>query len=285
MIDTSHQPILRFAPSPNGPLHLGHAYSALKTWEIAERIGGTVLLRIEDIDTQRSRSEFIEQAKDDLTWLGLKWPEPVRHQSGHFADYQAAARQLEDMGLLYPCFATRREISEAATGQTDPDGAPLYPGLWKSASREEVARRMAANEPHALRIDMAAATKRMGGPLTTVFMDDNGTSTEKCIDPSVWGDAVIVRKETPTSYHLSVVVDDALQSVTHVTRGQDIEPATSLHRLLQTLLGLPAPVYHHHALITDSAGRKLSKRFQDAGLQSLRDEGWTPDDVRAAVGL
>ncbi|MGI9407680.1 MAG: tRNA glutamyl-Q(34) synthetase GluQRS [Hyphomicrobiaceae bacterium] len=281
-------PRLRFAPSPNGELHLGHAYSALKTWQIADRLGGEVLLRIEDIDMGRTRQHYIDQIFEDLDWLGLSWPEPVRRQSEYFDDYRSAARKLSDLGLLYPCAATRKEIASAVADRpgwpTDPDGAPLYPGLWKIAGQGDPATKVSPGTPVAHRIDMDRALNRSGKLQFEVF-DEDGTVETRTANPAEWGDAIIVRKDTPTSYHLSVVVDDALQGITHVTRGRDLEAATSLHVLLQKLLGLPSLRYHHHRLITDSAGRKLSKSLRDTSLRHLRDIGWTPADVYTAVGL
>jgi len=285
------QPVFRFAPSPNGHLHLGHALSALVTWEAARAMGGRCLLRIEDIDIGRCRPEYERQMLDDLAWLGLVWEEPVRRQSEHFSTYREAATKLENMGLLYPCFATRKEITaRTSDGECDPDGAPLYPGLHKELSVEEIASRKAAGEPFALRIDMPKAlecTSEMTSlPLTFEAFDPKSGKTQSTrADPSRWGDAVITRKDVPTSYHLSVVVDDALQGVTHVTRGQDLLAATDLHRLLQVLLELPAPLYHHHGLLTDDAGRKLSKSARDMSIASLRADGATPKDIRNMAGL
>jgi len=282
-------PVLRFAPSPNGLLHLGHAYSALLNFDLARQIGGRFLLRIEDIDLARSQPRFVEAILADLRWLGLAWEEPVRRQSEHFAEYQAAAAKLEAMGLLYPCFASRTEI-EAAAGpspKTDPDGAPLYPGLWRGADPAELRRRKQAGEPFAMRLDMARALEAAGGPLAWSRFDPAAPSqlAQHKAGPARWGDAVIVRKETPTSYHLSVVADDALQGVTHVVRGADLEAAADLHRLLQALLGLPSPAYHHHGLVSDPQGRKLSKSLGAPSLAQLRRDGATPQDVRRMVGM
>lgn len=291
-------PRFRFAPSPNGELHLGHAYSALKTWELAERLGGEVLLRIEDIDAGRTRERFVEQIYEDLAWLGLTWPEPVRRQSEHFDDYREAVEQLTIAGLLYPCTATRKQIATAVAGHddwpTDPDGAPLYPRqalLDKQGSLEEALASGKVGTGIALRLDMeralaCCATAHETHPHQTVTcFDDGGQTRTQLQDAAAWGDAIIVRKDTPTSYHLSVVVDDALQGVSHVTRGKDLELATALHVLLQRVLNLPSPAYHHHTLITDIAGRKLSKSLRDTSLRHLRETGWTPEDVRRAVRI
>lgn len=282
------RPVLRFAPSPNGELHLGHALSAIigATW--AERLGGRFLVRIEDIDTGRAREEYVSGIYEDLRWLGVTWEEPVLRQSRHFARYCAAADRLRSQGLLYPCFATRVDIAEAArrnSGAVDPDGAPVYPGLHKYLTAREISERMGRGEPFALRLDMARALARAreitgGASLSYEALDAEGRSSTVTALPERWGDAVIVRKDVPASYHLAVVLDDAFQGVTHVTRGRDLEAATDLHRLLQILLGLPAPRYHHHALISDASGRKLSKSAKDTSLSQLRCAGATADDIR-----
>jgi glutamyl-Q tRNA(Asp) synthetase len=282
-------PVFRFAPSPNGPLHLGHALSALTNFEWAKRLGGRFLVRIEDIDIERSRETFVTWILEDLRWLGLHWEEPVLRQSDRFAAYEEAALRLRTMGLLYPCFATRREIAEAAATRdlgTDPDGALLYPHLHKHLGADEVRRRLAAGERCAWRLDMERAVKALNAKLLTFTELDSGL--RPCImpaDPRRWGDAVIQRKDVPTSYHLSVVIDDALQGVTHVVRGRDLFAATDLHRLLQDLLGLPAPVYHHHRLVTDAAGRKLAKSARDTAIRDLRKSGVTPLDIRKLLEL
>lgn len=287
----SDQPTFRFAPSPNGELHLGHAYSALITAADADRFGGRLLLRIEDIDTGRCRPEFEMQILDDLAWLGLAWETPVRRQSEHFSTYGKAVETLDQLGLLYPCFATRREIAEAAgpEPQCDPDGAILYPGLCRELDPGEASERRASGEPFALRLRMdramAMAQSKAAGEITFQAFDGAGGTQIHPIDPARWGDVVIARKDVPTSYHLAVVVDDALQGVSHVTRGKDLLASTDVHRLLQILLDLPEPAYHHHDLILDDEGRKLSKRDKDTGLSALRAAGWTPEMVRARVGL
>ena len=284
-------PVLRFAPSPNGPLHLGHALSALVGFEMTRRLGGRFLVRIEDIDGARTREAHVAGIFDDLAWLGVRWEQPVRRQSAHVADYRAAARRLSCLGVLYPCFATRAEIQSAADpARCDPDGAPLYAGGLGKLSAAEVAARIAAAKPHAQRLDMAralatAGTMRGGQPLTFVEIDAAGGARTIAADPGRWGDAVIVRRDIPTSYHLAVVVDDARQGVTHVTRGEDLFAATDLHRLLQVLLGLPEPVYHHHRLIRDAAGRKLSKSEGATALATLRARGATAEAVRRMIGM
>jgi glutamyl-Q tRNA(Asp) synthetase len=272
--------VFRFAPSPNGFLHLGHAYSALLNAELARAAGGCLLLRIEDIDESRCRPEYETAIYDDLRWLGLTWDEPVRRQSAHYDNYRAALAKLDT--LIYPSFESRAEIARTATGR-DPDGAPLYSGAGKSLSAAERQRRIDAGEPYALRLDMNAALARTG-PLQW-NEDSKPTSANPAASPELWGDVVLARKETPTSYHLSVVVDDAAQGVTDIVRGQDLYHSTSVHRLLQALLGLPAPRYRHHRLILDDQGRKLSKSTQATGLRELRAQGKTPVDIRRMVGL
>ncbi len=283
--------VTRFAPSPNGLLHAGHALSAIIAHDTARKPGGRFLVRIEDIDTDRAKGEYVDAIFEDLAWLGLTWEQPVLIQSQHFEDYLSAAGKLIQQGLLYPCFATRAEIAAAADpAQLDPDGAPIYQGIWKNATAEAIAERMAQGENPALRIDMAAAmhmlaTKLGETPLTFTEFDQEGNAQVFRAHPERWGDAVIVRKDVPASYHLAVVVDDARQGVTHVTRGEDIRPSTGLHRLLQVLLDLPEPVYTHHRLIRWSDGRKLSKTEGDLGLRALREEGACAADVRRVIGL
>lgn len=284
------RPVFRFAPTPNGELHLGHAYSALFTGMAAKAHGGRFLLRIEDIDPTRCRPEFEARIYEDLAWLGLDWERPTRRQSEHFADYANALAKLEAMGLLYPCFATRRQIAEAAARERrpacDPDGAPIYPGLFRCASMAEVEARRSAGEPYAIRLHMEkalafAAKKLQGRRLTFREIDAAGHETLHAANPELWGDVVLARKETPASYHLAVVVDDALQNVTHITRGRDLFAATGLHRLLQFLLDVPEPVYRHHRLIVDRQGRKLSKSDRDTSLRRLRAEGRALHEVLA----
>ena len=279
-------PVFRFAPSPNGYLHLGHALSALLNAERAKAAAGRLLLRIEDIDEARCRPEYEAAIYEDLTWLGIAWERPVRRQSEHYADYRAALARLDAMGLIYRAYETRSEIGRAAAGY-DPDGAPLYPGRHNAIiSADERRRRSDAGEPFALRLDMAAAVARTGA-LTweETGAGPAGETGSIAADPAAWGDVILARKETPTSYHLAVVVDDAAQGVTDVVRGRDLFPATSVHRLLQALLGLPAPRYHHHHLILDAEGAKLSKSTSATGLRELRGRGATAADIRKAVGL
>jgi glutamyl-Q tRNA(Asp) synthetase len=287
------QPVFRFAPSPNGYLHLGHALSALVNFEMARAAGGRLLLRIEDIDGTRCRPAFEDAIYEDLAWLGLSWEPPVRRQSEHFDAYRTALDKLAAQGLVYPSFESRAEIARlVAERETrghwprDPDGAPLYPGTAKNLSVAERERRIAAGEPFALRLDMNAAIARVGALTWVEVGADHDEEHESLMaHPEAWGDVVLGRKETPTSYHLSVVVDDALQGVTHVVRGEDLQAATSVHRVLQELLGLPPPHYHHHRLILDETGHKLSKSTQATALRELRARGMTPADIRRAIGM
>ncbi len=287
------KPVFRFAPSPNGRLHLGHAYSALLNADFARRYGGRLLLRIEDIDITRCRPEFEEAIYEDLAWLGLSWERPVRRQSEHFADYHAAFLSLKGKGVVYPCFCSRRDIAEGvacreAGGEPwprDPDGAPLYPGTCREISMGEIQRRIGAGEAHAWRLDGTTLRALLPGPHTYGRFDREGREEILEARPWRWGDAVIVRKDTPTSYHLSVVVDDALQGVTHVVRGRDLEAATDLHVLLQTLLALPTPLYHHHGLVLDPTGDKLAKSRRSEALAELRADGVTPQAIRQRLGF
>lgn len=275
----------RFAPSPTGYLHLGHAYAA---W-MAARAGNRFLLRIEDIDATRCRPEYEAAIFEDLAWLGLKWEEPVLRQSERMPAYAAALEQLKARGLVYPCFCTRQQIAEeiARAGEAPhgPDG-PLYPGTCSHLSDGERAERIASGTPYALRLDSAKAAVDVG-PL---MFEERGAGSKGergmiAVDPLAFGDVVLARKETPSAYHLAVVVDDAFQGVDLVTRGNDLFAATHIQRVLQALLGLPAPVYAHHRLILDENGRKFSKRDQAVTLQALRQGGVTPDQVRVRLGL
>ncbi|TSJ63766.1 tRNA glutamyl-Q(34) synthetase GluQRS [Starkeya sp. 3C] len=283
-MNDSIRPTFRFAPSPNGLLHLGHARSALINDAMARAAGGRLLLRIEDIDAARCRPEYEAAILEDLAWLGLAWEAPVRRQSEHMADYRAALERLAGMGLVYASFesrsAIRRAVAERPGWPRDPDEAPLFPFSRATMSEEERARRQAAGEPYALRLDMKRAAA-LAGPLDwrEIGWREAGETTVAA-DPLAWGDVVIARKEMLTSYHLAVVVDDALQGVTHVVRGADLRAATSVHRLLQSLLGLPAPLYTHHGLLLDGEGRKLSKSIGSQSLRALREGGMEPDEVR-----
>jgi glutamyl-Q tRNA(Asp) synthetase len=275
----------RFAPSPNGYLHLGHAYSASLNARMAAAAGGAFLLRIEDIDQGRARPEFEAAIYDDLGWLGLTWLTPVRRQSEHLATYAAAIDKLRAMGLVYPAFESRAEIARMVAARQphalwprDPDGAPVYPGT--PISERDAEARMTAGAPYALRLDMKAALERTGAlTWSESGSGPNGESGTIAADARAWGDVILARKDMPTSYHVSVVVDDALQGITDVVRGQDLFHATAIHRVLQTLLGLPAPRYHHHALLRDDAGAKLAKSIASTSLRALRAAGVTPAEV------
>ena len=290
---TTMPPVFRFAPSPNGYLHLGHALSAVVNADMAKAKDGRLLLRIEDIDQARCRPEFESAIYEDLEWIGLKWERPVRRQSEYWTDYRAALTQLEAMGLVYPSFESRAEIARLvadreaqASWPRDPDGAPLYPGNAKSIPPDEQRRRMESDEPYALRLDMQAALNRVGTLDWQETGEGPGGETGTIVaNPAIWGDVILARKETPTSYHLAVVVDDATQGVTYVVRGRDLFLVTAVYRLLQALLGLPQPRYHHHRLILDADGRKLSKSTQSTGLRELRAKGATPADIRRLAGL
>jgi glutamyl-Q tRNA(Asp) synthetase len=285
--------ILRFAPSPNGYLHLGHAYSALLNHDMARDLGGRLLLRIEDIDVSRCRPEYEAAIYQDLAWLGISWDTSVRRQSEQFDDYRAALAKLEAQGLIYPSFESRSEIAALVAARErqghwprDPDGVPLYPGDARQLPAAERERRRRAGEPYALRLALGAAIAR-AGVLTWTETGSGPQGQTGIVEaaPQMWGDVVLARKEVPASYHLAVAIDDARQGVTDVVRGQDLFWATGIHRLLQALLGLPQPVYHHHKLILDADGRKLSKSTQATSLRELRAAGATPADVRRMVGL
>ncbi|MBV9560495.1 MAG: tRNA glutamyl-Q(34) synthetase GluQRS [Bradyrhizobium sp.] len=287
------RPVFRFAPSPNGHLHLGHAYSALLNFDLARESGGRFLLRIEDIDPTRCRAEFETAIYEDLAWLGMAWEMPVRRQSEHLGSYAQALQRLVAQGLVYPSFESRTEIARLVAEREvggdwprDPDGAPLYPGGSKVLSPDERAQRLESGAPYALRLDVAAAVA-LAGALSWMERGEgpDGETGPIAAEPERWGDVILARKETPTSYHLSVVIDDALQGVTEVVRGQDLFHATGIHRLLQRLLGLSEPSYRHHRLIRDDAGCKLSKSSAATGLRALRAKGATPADIRRLIGL
>ena len=285
MTEPSAQTVVtRFAPSPSGELHLGHAFSALYAFERARLHDGRFLLRIEDIDAGRCKPEFEDAIKRDLAWLGLEWEEPTRRQSAHMHDYRAALEVLSAKGLLYPCFCTRREIREeiAAIGNAPhgPDGA-LYPGTCRTLTAEEAQARVDYGEPYALRLDCAAALALVGRPLTW----RDATAGEVVARPEEFGDVVLARKDGSTSYHIAVTVDDDIQGVTLVTRGEDLFHATHVHRLLQALLNLDVPGYDHHPLVTTPDGKRLAKRDRDLTLRALRAAGHTPAEVRRLAGL
>ncbi len=258
------RPVFRFAPSPNGLLHMGHAYSALLNARMAEKNGGKLLLRIEDTDESRCRREFVSAIFEDLAWLGLRWEEPVRIQSEHLRDYGANLSRLREMEAIYPCFCSRKQATAHALASHDPDGQAHYAGACRSLTRAEAERRLSKGMTHGWRVDMEK-------------MNDTAAA--------VWGNAIIAKPHVGSSYHIAVVTDDAIQGVTHVVRGQDIEAATPLHKLLQRLLGLPTPHYLHHELIMDEAGQKMSKSLQSTALRELRQDGVTPEDIRRRLGF
>lgn len=288
-------PVFRFAPSPNGELHLGHALSALVNAQLCRDAGGRMLLRIEDIDTERCRPEFEHGILTDLAWLGFEWEVPVRRQSEHFADYRAALDRLIEAELVYPAFMSRGETRALVADREeagrpwprDPDGAPVYPDQDRQLSSRERRARIAEGAPFSWRLDMEAALERLAAPL---FWEEDGAgpsgeSGRIAADARAWGDVILARRDTPASYNLCVVVDDAIQGITHVVRGRDLYYATAVHRLLQELLGLPVPAYFHHDLVLDRDGRKLSKSRGDTALRALREAGATPGDVRRMIGL
>jgi glutamyl-Q tRNA(Asp) synthetase len=280
MLGPSAAVVTRFAPSPTGYLHLGHVHSALTGWRAARDAGGRFLLRIEDIDHTRCRPHFTDAIIEDLGWLGLDWDGPIRKQSEHLADYRAALARVEALELLYPCFCTRRDIqAEIARAGGAPQGqlGPIYPGTCRHLGPAERTARLASGIDYALRLDVTAAAAHTG-PLSWLEGD-----REIAADPLSLGDVVLARKEMPTSYHLAVTVDDALQGVTLVTRGADLYPATHIHRLLQALLGLPTPRYRHHPLLMDMRGRRLAKRDGAPTIRAMREAGMTPDQVVAAA--
>jgi len=256
--------VFRFAPSPNGLLHLGHAFSALLNDEMARAVGGRLLLRMEDTDVTRCRPHFVDAIFTDLSWLGLRWEEPVRFQSAHFDEYDRNLARLRALGAIYPCFCSRREAGLAALATSDPYGQRHYGGTCRAIARAEADQRIATGQGHGWRLDMELC----------------GDS-----DAAVWGDVVIARRHVGSYYHIAVVTDDAIQGVTHVVRGMDIAPATPIHLLLQRLLGLPSPHYHHHRLILDDDGKKLSKSHGSVALAALRQAGETPASIRARLGI
>jgi glutamyl-Q tRNA(Asp) synthetase len=278
-------PVLRFAPSPNGALHLGHAYSALINDRIAAEINGRVLLRIEDLDRTRCKPQFEGAIIEDLTWLGLRFPASPRRQSEHANDYAAALSRLNEQGLVYPCFCSRAEIARASNGQRDPDGAPLYSGTCRALSPAEARDRLARGDKAAFRLDMRRAVDAGPARLCWTEFGEGAIPAQHPAAPEVWGDIVLRGRDLAASYHLAVVADDALQGVTDVVRGRDLLAATAVHRLLQAVLGLAEPRYRHHRLVLDQTGEKLSKSRQSWSLAELRATGLAPEGVRAALGF
>lgn len=277
--------VYRFAPSPNGRLHLGHAYSALGNARAALRHSGLLRLRIEDTDLARSRRDFEAGILEDLAWLGVAFDGPPRRQSDHLDDYARAFDRLDEAGLVYPCFCTRGQIAACSGGVRDPDGAPAHVGPCRAVSAEETRARLAAGEPAAWRLNLERALSRVSGPLVWSEFGEGETARIVSAAPLDWGDTALRGKERPAAYHLAVVVDDALQGVSDVVRGRDLYASTSLHRLLQALLGLPAPRYRHHRLVLDEDGRKLSKSLGSRSLASLREAGVTARDIRTSLGF
>src|SRR5580700_1734754 len=268
--------VTRFAPSPTGYLHLGHVHAALFARNAAREAGGRFLLRIEDIDRTRCRPEFAAAIREDLAWLGFDWDGEVRRQSEHFDDYRAALSRLGDTGLLYPCFCTRRDIQAEiarAAGAPQGEAGPVYPGTCRQLDAAERAARIAAGGDYALRLDVVQAIGQ------TAPLDWSEDGRPVTATPEMLGDVVLARKDVPVSYHLAVTVDDALQGVTLVTRGVDLFTATHIHRMLQALLGLPTPSYRHHALLTDSGGRRLAKRDRTLTVRAMRDAGLSPAEI------
>lgn len=279
------QQIFRFAPTPNGALHIGHAYSALLNFDMANKTQGKLLLRFEDIDTQRCSREYETAILKDLEWLRIEWSGDIRRQSDHFKEYESYLQKLENMDLLYPSFLSRSQIKDfvataPASWPSDPDGVPHYPGEEKQWSEPQRKEAMASHENYAIRLDIQKAIDIVGEKL---FWREQGSKTEG--DASCWGDVLLGRESCPASYHLCVVIDDALAGVNHIVRGQDLFHATSLHCLLQKLLGFPQPHYHHHRLICDDNGRKLSKSQGDITLAQWRRKGMNVQDIREHLGL
>jgi len=280
----------RFAPSPTGFLHLGHAYAAILAAHRAKRTGGRFLVRIEDTDPGRCRPVFEEAIFEDLAWLGVEWETPVRRQSEHFDDYAAALGQLKDLGCAYPCFCTRRDIEaefRASLGAPQGPDGPLYAGTCRGVGKSERAERIARGDSHAWRIDIARAVETVGAELS---FDERGGGPggqhgRIIVQPALFGDFVLARKDTPASYHLAVVVDDALQGVTTVTRGNDLYASAHIQRVLQSLLGLPAPTYAHHRLIVDAQGKRLAKRDHATTLRHMRAQGVTIGEIHDMLGF
>jgi len=278
-------PVLRFAPSPNGALHLGHAYSALLNERLAAETNGRLLLRIEDLDRTRCKPQHEAAIIDDLAWLGLRFDAPRRRQSEHGDDYASALARLEASGFIYPCFCSRSELERASEGRRDPDGAPLYGETCRGLAQDEALARRARGERAAWRLDMRRALDAAPAPLFWSEFGESAIPWARSAEPAVWGDVVLRGRDLAASYHLAVVVDDALQGVSDVVRGRDLLAATSVHRLLQELLGLPAPRYRHHRLVLDANGAKLSKSRQSLSLGELRERGVSAGEVRAALGF
>lgn len=285
MNESGTQPLYRFAPSPNGLLHLGHAYSALLNFHRAKHDGGRFLLRIEDIDPLRSLTHYEDAIYEDLEWLGLEWETPVLRQSEHLPLYADAVTRLDEAGWLYPCFCSRAEITRDAKGAQDPDGGPLYPGTCRHLSEDERQARIAKGDRHVMRLKSEALKAIIPNDLSFDEYHEGEVPSRIFVSLDPWGDAVIARKDVKTSYHLSVVMDDARQGVTDVIRGADLFASTSIHRILQMLLDLPTPRYRHHHLIMDDEGEKLAKSRGSRALRDLRDEGVTAEEIKKLLGF
>ena len=273
--------VTRFAPSPSGPLHVGHLLAALQARRLADVHGGSCLLRVEDIDQRAQHQEYLALMYEDLEWLGLHFDGEVMVQTRRFGVYQAVLDQLRQMGLLYPCFCTRSEIKAQLAELGRAPHATLgylYPGTCRRLSDDAVAERLASGMPHCWRLDMQRVQDLIGCPT----WHDMRRGTQRCV-PTVYGDVVLARKDFPASYHLAVVVDDAAQRVTHVTRGEDLFESTHIHRALQAVLGLPVPLYCHHSLLRDNEGKRLAKRDGARSIASLREAGYTPQQVRDSL--
>jgi glutamyl-Q tRNA(Asp) synthetase len=280
----SVSPVLRFAPTPNGALHLGHAYSAFCNQRLADETGARLLLRIEDLDRTRCKPAYEAAIRDDLAWLGVRFDGAPRRQSEHGDDYAAALARLKARGLVYPCFCSRADVARFASGR-DPDGAPLYSGRCRLLSTPERGARLERGDKAAWRLDVTRAIDLARAPIAWLEYGEGATSRERAADPAAWGDIVLRGRDLAASYHLAVTVDDAIQGVTDVVRGRDLLAATSVHRLLQELLGLPAPRYRHHRLVLAAGGEKLSKSRQSPSLAALRARGLTAHQVRLALGF
>jgi glutamyl-Q tRNA(Asp) synthetase len=277
-------PVLRFAPTPNGALHLGHAYSALMNERVGEEVGGRLMLRIEDLDRTRCKPPFEAAIRDDLAWLGVRFDGSERRQSEHGEDYAAALARLETLGLVYPCFCSRAEVAHSAA-LSDPDGAPLYAGSCRALSEAERRARLQRGDRAAWRLDMGRAIGLIGAPIAWLEYGERAMGEARAADPALWGDVVLRGRDLAASYHLAVTVDDAIQGVTDVVRGRDLLAATAVHRLLQELLGLPQPRYRHHRLVLGPDGDKLAKSRRSPSLAALRAEGVTAATIRAALGF
>lgn len=279
--------ITRFAPSPTGYLHLGHAFSILNGWYHVQRTLGRYLLRFEDIDQERCRPEFYEAIQEDLKWLGVEWETPIRFQSHHFLEYENLLTVLKERGLLYPCFCSRKQIEAEWRDSLQaphhaPDGSVIYPGTCKNMTVSEQQERLAAGYSHVWRLDMKAALEQINHPKTPLTWMEEGQGRQLCY-PEAFGDVILARKDVLASYHLCVTYDDAFSAVDWITRGEDLRSVTSVHRVLQCLMKWPEPVYAHHILLKDETGQKFSKRHQSQTLRSLRDNGLTLKEIKAQI--